>query len=83
MTRLGGLELHAGDLDLLADLLEDRIRERLNLPAAGDWYTPAQYAARGYAPTREAAYKRATRLEKKGSADVQRRGCHVWLRGPS
>jgi len=83
VTRLGALELHAGDLDALADLLADRIGERLNLDPTGDWYTAAEYHANGWAPTAEAARKRAYRLEAKGSADVRRTGRRVFLRGPS
>ena len=83
MTRLGSLELHAGDLDILVDLIENRLRERLGLEAAADWYTPKQYAEAGYAPSVEAARKRAYRLLAKGSADAVRRGRRVFLRGPS
>ena len=81
MTSLGRIELHAGDLDALADLLEDRIRERLGMEASADWYSPAQYAAAGYAPSVEAARKRAYRLLEKGSADATRVGRRVFLRG--
>jgi hypothetical protein len=83
VTTLGRLELHAGDLDALADLLVDRIAERLQLAVPGDWYTPQEYAANGWSPSVEAARKMAYRLLAKGSADVHRSGRRVWLRGPS
>jgi hypothetical protein len=84
VTSVGALNLDARDLDILADLLADRLAERLRLDVfVGDWFTPADYHANGWAPTVEAARKRAYRLEAKGSADVRRVGRRVFLRGPS
>jgi hypothetical protein len=83
MTHLGVLELREADLEALVDVLAPRIAERLRLADTGDWYTPAEYAARGWSSSREAAYKRARRLEAKGSGDVRRIERSLFLRGPS
>jgi hypothetical protein len=81
VTALGAVHLTDADLDRLADLLADRVRDRLS--DEGDWFTTTEYAARGLSPSVEAARKRAQRLEAKGSADVVRRGGKLLLRGPS
>jgi hypothetical protein len=80
-VNVGALHLSPADLSTLADLLTERVAERLDV--GREWYTTAQYAEKGYAPSVEAARKRAYRLERKGSEDVQRRGGRYWLRGPA
>jgi hypothetical protein len=80
-VRFGSLSLDAGDLDELARILVPYIVQAME--DEGDWYSTTEFAAKGYAPSVEAATKRARRLLNKGSDDARKMGSRLYLRGPS
>ena len=76
VTKIGTLELHAGDLEALAVALQpylDHARDGYR------WVTPEQFAAMGMAPTADAARKRAAR----GQVVSDHQGRRLLIRVPT
>lgn len=74
---IAGVVFHADDLQTLAEHLRPHLAEAIE---SARWLTPEQFADAGYAPTADAARKRA----KRGSVDWQPVGQRrILIRVPS
>jgi hypothetical protein len=75
-VKLGILTLDDADLRQLADVLRPYLVQAVD---DANWFTPEEYAARGWAPSAEAARRRAGR----NSIPSRKQGARLFLQGPS